>query len=189
MKKSNLILLGALAAIVFFSLIFQLSVHRNVKEVKANQKPVEMISRTREVSNFFGIVAEGPMKIHFAQDTISVLEINAPDYIVDSIQTSVTDQILDISVGSKLKNKDSVIIRIANPELQALTLGSRAHFETLGEVSGTYLHLRFNEDSSGNLNLNYDSLKHENNSTGTVILDGKVTAINLSENKEESKNE
>ncbi len=182
-------MLGALAAIVFFSLIFQLSVHSNVKEIKANRKPVEMISQTREAPSFTGLKAVGSIKILFTQNANTVLEINAPDYIADSVQTKVTDQILDISVGSKLKKRDSIIIRITNPELQALTLGSDAHFETVGEVSGTLLHLQFNEESSGNLKLNYDSLKHENNSTGTVILNGKVTAINLTENKEESKNE
>lgn len=185
MKKSNLILWGALAAIVFFSLIFQLSVHSHVKELKANKKPVEMISQAREVFTFTGIKAEGPMKILFEQDATSALEIKAPNYIVDSIQTKITDQTLDLAVSSKLKKRDSVVIRIANPRLHALTLGSKTHFETVGKVSGTHLHLQFNENSSGNLNLNYDSLKHENNSTGTVILNGKVTSINLTENKEE----
>ncbi len=185
MKRSNLILLGALAAIVFFSLIFQLSVHSYVKKTKANQKPVEMISQTREVSNFTKIKAEGPMQVLFEQDMNSALEIKAPNYIVDSVQTKITDQTLEIAVGSKLKKKDSIIVQITNPELQALTLGSKTHFETVGEVSGTHLYLRFNDNSSGNLNLKYDSLKHENYSTGTVILNGKVTSINLTENKEE----
>lgn len=185
MKKSNLILLGALAAIVFFSLIFQLSVHSYVKEGKANQKPVEVISQTREVSTFAEIKAEGPMKILFEQDVNPALEIMAPNYIVDSIRTKMTNQTLDIVVGSKLKKKDSIIVRIANPELRALTVGSNTHFETVGQISGTHLHLQFNENSSGNLDLKYDSLKHENNSTGTVILNGKVTSINLTENKEE----
>ena len=187
MKKSNLILLGALAAIVFFSLIFQLSVHSNVKAIKANQKPVEMISQIREVPAFVGINAEGNVRILFTQDSIMELKVNAPSYIVDSVQVSVSNQTLDLKVGSKLKKKDSIVVQITNPELQALNLGSDVHFETVGEVTGNHLHLKFTKNSSGNLNLSYDSLKHENNSTGTVILNGKITAIDLSENKEESK--
>ncbi|WP_420322909.1 GIN domain-containing protein [Flagellimonas sp.] len=185
MKKSNLILLGALGIALFFSLVFQLSVHSNVKKEKANEVPVEIISESRTIPYFEGIKAKNRVKITFRQSTASKVVVNAPNYIIDSVSTTVIDKQLSIEVSKKLRKRDSILIQIDQPALTHLTLNNDAHFETIGSVSGENLHLEFKDESSANLNLSYDFVKYLNNTKGEINLQGEIKKIDLIANKEQ----
>ncbi|TMU56914.1 GIN domain-containing protein [Flagellimonas algicola] len=183
MKKSSLILWGALIAILLFSFIFQLFVHSYVKEGKANIKPVQMLKQNRQLSHFTVIKASGRLKILMEQQDAVGIEVNAPDYIIDSIRTLIIDDTLDISVVSSLKKKDSIILRISNPEYHGLQFSSETSVESVGTLSGTNLDLKFSDKSSGNLELSYERLNYTNTSTGSVNLNGKINQLYFMEEK------
>lgn len=185
MKKSNLILLGAVVAIVFFSLIFQLSVHGYIKKERANQKPVEMVMEMRDTPAFTAISAKGRVKIKFEQDTTRFVQIHAPNYILDSLFTKVNESRLDIELGVGLKKKDSVLIHITNPSLNGILLHTNASFETLEMISGSNLELDFKDESSGKLELNYTHVTYRNTTTGSVDLKGEIANIKLEQNMNE----
>lgn len=183
MKKSSLILWGALIAILLFSFIFQLSVHSYVKEGKALIKPVQMLTQNRQLAHFKAIKANGRLKIIMEQQDAVAIQVNAPDYIIDSIRTLIVDDILDISVVSSLKKKDSIVLRISNPEFHGLKLSSEVSVESVGILSGTNLDLKFSDKSSGKLELSYEQLNYSNTSTGSVNLNGKINQLNFMEEK------
>jgi hypothetical protein len=186
MKKSNLILLSALGALLFFSLAFQLSVHSYVRKADANKVPTKTVVENREVSSFNGISVNSRIKVLFKQTDVPSLTVEAPDHLIDSISTSVLNEKLVIEIIKKMNRKDSITIRVNNPELVLLKLGSEAHFKTVGKISGEELNLMFTDESSADMELSYDFLKHENTSTGIVNIKGKINHVEFSnKNKEE----
>ncbi|MGW9686638.1 GIN domain-containing protein [Flagellimonas sp. 2504JD1-5] len=185
MKKSNLILLGALGAALFFSLVFQLSVHSNVKKEKANEVPVEALTESRAVPHFEGIAIKNRIKVTFSQSEDTQVVVEAPNYIIDSISTAVVDKKLIIESFKKLRKKDSITIQINHPTLKILELNDDSHFETNGQISGEHLNLIFKDKSSGNLNLSYDFVTYINNTEGKVNLQGEIKKIDLNSNKEQ----
>lgn len=185
MKKSNLILLSALGAVFFFSLAFQLSVHSYVREGDAHKVPIRMVSENRLVSSFNSISIDSRIKVLYQQKETPSLTIEAPNHLIDSINTSVLNEELTIEITKSLKKKDSITIRIDNPELTSLSLGGKAHFKTLGKISGEKLNLMFSDESSADLELSYNLLKHENTSTGIVNINGKINQVDFSNKKKE----
>ncbi|WP_190809093.1 DUF2807 domain-containing protein [Flagellimonas sp. S3867] len=185
MKKSNLILLVALGIALFFTLVFQLSVHSNVKKAEANKVAVEIISESRATFHFNGIVSKNRVKVIFNQSEDSKVVVEAPEYIIDSVSTFVVNQKLVIQVSEKLKKKDSILIHIDHTALNSLELNDSSHFETNGQISGENLHLEFKDESSANLNLSYDFVKYINNTEGTVNLQGEIKEIELASNKKQ----
>lgn len=183
MKKSNLLLVGALISIFIFTLIFQLAVHQNVKEEKATRKPMQMLVQNRKVIDFTSISAAGRVSIHFEQGEKSSLQINAPNYQMDSVITTVTNKILEVRLGSGLRKRDSVVIHIIGVKLDSLVLASDTYFETKGLVSGSQIYCDFRDDSSAKLNLDYDKVIYQNTSTGVVNLKGEVNNIEIKEDK------
>ncbi|RDY61239.1 GIN domain-containing protein [Flagellimonas nanhaiensis] len=185
MKKSNLILLGGLASIFFFSLIFQLRVHSYVKEEKKNQKTVQIVLDKRDVPHFTSILAEGRMKVVFNQQSEQKLEIHAPNYVLDSISTKVANQILKIKLGKGLKKKDSIILHVSQEQLHGIALKSNVHFETVGQVYGDSISIDINDESSANLNLAFKHVAYGNSSSGEVNLKGEIATIEIKTNQEE----
>ncbi|WP_420400070.1 GIN domain-containing protein [Flagellimonas sp.] len=183
MKKSSLILWGALIAILLFSFIFQLSVHSYVKEGKALIKPVKMQTQNRQLARFTVVKVNGRLKILMEQQDTAAIQISAPDYIIDSIRTLIVDDTLDISVASPLKKKDSIVLRISNPEFHGLKFSSEVSVESVGILSGANLDLKFRDKSSGKLELSYEQLNYSNTSTGSVHLNGKINQLNFMEEK------
>ncbi len=184
MKKSSLILWGVLVAMLLFSFIFQLSVHSYVKDGKTNRKPAQMLMQNRVLPDFSSIMAHGRLKIYIEQKDTAEFEVNAPNYIIDSVRTSVLNNVLDIQMGSSLKKKDSIVIKISNPELNRMKFGSKVSIESVGVLSGSNLHLDFSEKSSGNLQLSYENLKYSNTSSGVVTLNGNISQIELIEKRD-----
>ena len=117
-------------------------------------------------------------------DTSSVL-VEAPNYIIDSISTTLINNELVLSVSKKLKKKDSILIQIDNPILTSVKLSSNAHFETVGKVSGNELHLELKDASSGNLNLDYENMEYINNTEGSIAIQGEIKKIALTSNTEQ----
>nr|WP_298790446.1 DUF2807 domain-containing protein [uncultured Allomuricauda sp.] len=177
MKKSNLILLGALGIALFFSLVFQIVVHSNIKKAKANEIPVEVITETRVVAPFDAINASNRLRIVFLQSDESKVIVNAPNYIIDSIGTTVVNRKLIIEASKKLKKKDTIVIQINAPLLTSLELNNKVHFEADTPITGENLHLEFNDESSGAFNLSYDFVSYINNTDGAVTLKGEIEKI------------
>ena len=175
--------MGALIAILLFSFIFQLSVHSYVKEGKAHSKAVQMLTQSRPLSHFTVIKVSGRLKILLEQQDTTVIQVNAPDYIIDSISTIIIDDTLDISVVSSLKKKDSIVLRISNAEYNGLQFSSEASVESVGPLSGANLDLKFSDQSSGKLELSYEQLNYRNTSTGSVHFNGKINQLNFMEEK------
>ncbi len=185
MKKSNLILLGALGTALFFSLVFQVAVHSNIKKGKANEIPVKITSEFRTVSYFDAIKAANRVKIVFNQNDTVKVSVTAPNNIIDSVSTKVVNKKLVINTSNKLKKTDSVLLHIDAPMLTKIDLSDNSHFETSGQISGERLNLEFKDKSSGNLNLSYDFVRYINNTEGTVNLQGEIKKIDFVSNKKQ----
>nr|WP_299389046.1 DUF2807 domain-containing protein [Allomuricauda sp.] len=183
MKKSSLLLLGALGSIFIFTLIFQVAVHQNVKEVKANQKPMVMQEIELNIPSFSSIAAGGNIKIYFEHSTGHILRVNAPDYQMDSVVAKVTGRTLHLGPGKGLRSKDSVVVHVGSPGLDSLVLSSNAHFTTKGQISGPLLQLVLKDDSSAQLDLAVDKLIYKNTSSGQVTLKGAIKNLEIMEDK------
>ena len=105
MKKSNLILLCALGMAIFFSLVFQLTVHSNVRKGKSNEVAVKTMSESRDIPYFDKIVVKNRIKVIFRQNDTSSVLVEAPNYIIDSISTTVTNNELILAGEQKIKEK------------------------------------------------------------------------------------
>ncbi|WP_420602143.1 GIN domain-containing protein [Flagellimonas sp.] len=185
MKKSNLILLCALGMAIFFTLVFQLTVHSNVRKGKSNEVAVKTISESRDIPYFEKIVVKNRIKVIFRQNDTSSVLVEAPNYIIDSISTTLINNELVLSVSKKLKKKDSILIQIDNPILTSVKLSNNAHFDTAGKVSGKELHLELKDASSGNLSLDYENMEYINNTEGSIAIQGEIKKIALTSNTEQ----
>ncbi|MCL6265572.1 GIN domain-containing protein [Flagellimonas myxillae] len=183
MKKSKLLLVGAIISIFIFILIFQLVVHQNVKDVKANKKPMQILSKKLELSDFTSLAVAGRFHIYYEQSEEQSVQIEAPDYHLDSVVTKVSNKVLEIHSGLGLQKKDSVVIYISGKALDSLALMLSPHFETTNQISGRRLYLDFGGNSSAKLNLNYDTLIYKNTSLGSIQLKGEITNIELIEDR------
>ncbi|MEM9649359.1 MAG: DUF2807 domain-containing protein, partial [Bacteroidota bacterium] len=185
MKKSNLILTGALVSLFFFTLLFQLTVHSHVKREKATIKPVEILTQNREVDHFNSITVDGRVTVVFTQNLETSIQLKAPNYFIDSVNTRVQDKGLHISLGKGLKRKDSAVIHVGNSTLASLLLQSKATFLSVGELTGDSLSLEFKDESTADIQLNYNTIQYSNSSSGQINLEGNLTKIKLKEHMKE----
>ncbi|MEL6305489.1 MAG: DUF2807 domain-containing protein, partial [Bacteroidota bacterium] len=179
MKRSNLILLGALGAILLFSTAFQLTVNRYAHVIENRPKTDTWNSTTRNVDAFTEVSTDSDITLVYKTGTVSALEIKTNVLFVDSIITKVEQGTLKIDVLKALKRKDSVAIIITNPALLGITLGGECHFMGKDTLAGKHLRLEMKEKSSANIMLNYESVEYTNTSSGVVDIKGTLNQINI----------
>ncbi len=76
MKKSNKIILGALAAIFVFTIAFQLNVNRYLRSSEPKKETDASISEERTVANFNKIFVSHSIEVYFTQDSIASVTIH-----------------------------------------------------------------------------------------------------------------
>lgn len=185
MKKSNLILLGALATILIFTLAFQLTVHHYVKEDNKNRASIKRESEERKTLAFKSIKANGPLRIHLSQNNLQKVRVEAPNQILDSIKTSVVKDTLFIETLKNVRERDSVVIEVILPLLSYLQLGDKCHVESKGVISGEELYLELLEHSSAQLQLQFERMLYSNSSDGVVDITGETKNIKIISPKKE----
>ncbi|TAI49165.1 GIN domain-containing protein [Flagellimonas allohymeniacidonis] len=185
MKKSNLILISALIAIVFFSLAFQLTVHSYIKEDKANKVPEVFRSEERKTDSFGSIKTGERLRILLFQDSIQSVTVKANNSIIDSVQTSVDDGELLIKMSKDIRKKDSIVVEISCPEISALRLSGKSYVESNGILSGEQLRLELDGSSSVNLELNYKTVLYNNTSDGDIEIQGDIKNIQITNQPKE----
>lgn len=181
MKKSNLLLLGALISVFFFSLLFQFAVHRSVKSEKAKLKSTEILEEQRTPGAFTSLKAVGKFTLVFEQSDSPYLKITAPDYVMDSIQTIVDNNRLDIQMLKDIRKKDTVLIHLGTPQLDSLMLTSQVYFKSENTLKGEYLYLELMDACSADLDIDFSEVLYKNLTSGKVNLNGKIKNIQIME--------
>ncbi|MEO1484279.1 MAG: DUF2807 domain-containing protein [Bacteroidota bacterium] len=179
MKRSNLILIGALGAILLFSMAFQLTVNRYAHVIEKRPKTEEWTLDTRNPGAFAKVNSNSDITLVYKKDTTSLLEIKSNGIHLDSIITKVEREELKIDILQELKRKDSIAIVITAPTLNGITLGGKSHFITQDTLTGTQLKLELKEKSAASILLDYKHVAYTNTSSGTVEIKGSLNQINI----------
>ncbi len=175
MKTSNLIA-GIGAAVLFtMSLFFQGRVHYHVKKEKAAGYGT-FESQLRQIAHFERIQVGKKIKVVFSQDSMTTLGIWGPKELLDSIQTHVVENELQITLSSRIKTKDTVKVFVHNNTLRELELMG-GYFETKGILNTEEFHLTMDKDSNCNLNLAAQTLKVDLAKGSGLNLKGKTENI------------
>lgn len=175
MKTSNLIA-GIGAAVLFLmSLFFQGRVHYHVKKEKAAGYGT-LESQLRQIGNFDRIHVGKKIKVIFSQDSTTTLRVWAPKELLDSIQTHVVENELQITLSSRIKAKDTIKVVVNNSTLSELELAG-GYFETKGILNTEEFHLTMDKDSNCNLNLATQTLKADLAKGSGLNLKGKTENI------------
>ncbi|MEL6916577.1 MAG: DUF2807 domain-containing protein [Bacteroidota bacterium] len=180
MKKSNLILIGTGIALLIFFFAFQLSLHSNIERNEIKVDGDLVASEIRSVSRFKKLNIEKGIKVFLKQDSIISLSITAPKNWLPHIKTQVQDDELIIEKTKHTQNKDSVIVFISMETLNQVNVNSGGGLETVGRVNGSHLELNFEEESKGNLELSYASIKCNLASGSKVKISGNSNEIDIS---------
>ncbi|WP_422079666.1 GIN domain-containing protein [Ulvibacterium sp.] len=179
MKRSNLILLGALGAIFVFMTALQVRMKGYVKgEVQRDYG--NFVKSTREVSEFKAIAVSDGIKVEFEQTPKTTITIEARENLMSFVRTEIIEETLIIEKAKKMRGKDSVKVFVSNAQLDSLRVSSGSSFTTLGMVSGGDLKLVFRGESEGDLELNYESVQCSFSSDSEVNLTGDSKKIKFS---------
>ncbi|MEM8846672.1 MAG: DUF2807 domain-containing protein [Bacteroidota bacterium] len=179
MKKSNLILFGALAAILIFTLVFQLTTHHYMKKEDGERAMATRISEERTVTTFKNIKSIGTLSIILVQDSLHKVQVEAPNHLIDSVRTNVVQDTLFIESKKNIKKRDSVLIHITLKSLEHLGLDTYSGIESKGSISGNELNLELQGQSAAKLLLNYEHMRYSNSSNGTVDISGDIKNIKI----------
>jgi len=177
MKKSNKVLLVALAAVFIFSIAFQLKVNRYLRSSEPKKEILQKISEERMVSNFDKISVSQGIEVYFTQDSITQIKIEGFKNNIEHILTDVKNGELLITQHKQSKNFGISKIFVTNTELTELKVASEAYFETMGEVTGEHLILEFGSDTKANLELSYNSVICKAFSGSQVKFKGNTSNI------------
>ncbi|WP_108808502.1 GIN domain-containing protein [Aquimarina spinulae] len=184
MKTSNWIVIGALGAVILFFLAFQFSIHDNVRKGELRENAIQytgnMISETRNVSAFSKISVTHGIEVFFKQDSLAEVKVEASENLMAYIKTEVKHNKLIIEKTKREEKGDTVRIFVSNHQLDSLQVASESYFETKGTVSGKDLILEFTDDSNGNLELSYESVKCSATPGSNVKLKGNTNQIDFS---------
>lgn len=179
MKKSNLIVLIALAVLFMLTMAFQLSVHGYIKKGAADGVG-EFVTQNREISNFTKLTIRGKIKVEFEQDTLSEISVIAPKKVMDSILTEINNDELIISKHVSVPGKDTVKVILSNHTLEVLKIDSGAYFYTSGILSGQNLQIEIKGKSKATLEVSYDLINCRTDPKAKVQLKGDAKKIDFS---------
>ncbi|WP_435622729.1 GIN domain-containing protein [Flagellimonas sp.] len=179
MKKSNLILFGALGAILIFTLAFQLTTHRYIKEDNRKRATATRVTEERTITPFKGISTMAPIKIVLVQDSLQKIQIEAPSYLIDSVKTYVANDTLSIETPNDIRKRDSVKVHITLKTLEHLQLGSYSIIESKDTIAGNELNLQLKGHSAAQLLLKYEHMNYSNTSDGLVDIAGDIKNIKI----------
>ncbi len=177
MKRSNLILLGALAAIFFFMTALQVRMNGYVKE-EVLRDYGNFVDDARTLPKFENIAVTDGIKVFFDQNDTSSIQVEAREELLDFITTKVVDETLVIEKTKRMREKDSVSVFISNPKLDSLNVNS-ASFYTKGLVMGNVLKMVFSDGADGNLELTYELLECSFSESSNVSLTGNSKKMNF----------
>ncbi|MEW7293006.1 GIN domain-containing protein [Aquimarina sp. 2304DJ70-9] len=181
MKKSNLMVLGALGATIFFFSAFQFSIHSYVeKGAIEDVESGDFISEIKTIPMFRKISVHHGIQVFFRQDSMTQVRVEAPRTLMPYIRVKVEQEKLILEKTKRMQSVDSIVIHITNPELDELYVLPDGHFRTIGMVSGKDLKLEFSDDSKGKLELSYESVKCKASSESKVVLNGNSKNIDFS---------
>ncbi|WP_299213969.1 DUF2807 domain-containing protein [uncultured Aquimarina sp.] len=179
MKRSNLILLGALGAIFLYFTVLQFSTHNYVRN-GVIEEAGSVISETRKISDFISIDVRDNMRVYFKQDSITQVTIEAPENFIPHIKTKVNQGTLMIEKIKSINTDDTIKVFISNHHLDSVKVRSTAHFKTIGIVTGKELILEFRGESTGDLEVTYELVKCKTTSDANIKLKGNSKEINFS---------
>ncbi|MEM9076084.1 MAG: DUF2807 domain-containing protein [Bacteroidota bacterium] len=179
MKKSNLILFGALAAILIFTLVFQLTTHHYVRQYGKERTTATNVIEQRTLSTFKGITTSAPIKIVLVQDSLQKIQVEAPNYLVDSVKTLVANDTLSIETPDGIGKRDSVKVFVALKTLKHLQLDSYSSIESKDTIVGKELNLQLRGHSTAQLLLKFEHMNFSNTSDGLVDITGDIKNIKI----------
>lgn len=181
MKKSNLILLSALGAILLFSSAFQLTVNRYARRIEQKPKTAKWNTVSRNVAKFDQVSTNAAITLVYQKGITPKLEIQTNVPFVDSITTKVVKGELKIDLLKSLKHNDSVAIVITNPELSGIRLGGESHFIGKDTLSGNHITMVLTNKSSAKIILDYNTVEYTNTSSGSVDIKGILNQIKITD--------
>ncbi|MEM9363724.1 MAG: DUF2807 domain-containing protein [Bacteroidota bacterium] len=179
MKKSNLILFGALAAILIFTLVFQLTTHHYMKQEDSKRIIATRVSEERTIVSFKSIKTNGALHVILVQDSLHKVHVEAPNHLIDSVNTAVLQDTLFIKSKKGIKKRDSVVINVSLKSLEFLELDTYSTVTSKDSISGDELNLELKGESEAKLLLNYEHMRYSNTSEGTVDISGDIKTIKI----------
>ncbi len=179
MRKSNLVLIIAVAVLAFFFLAFQAIMHDYIDKVDRRKVVSDFKEEIRTVSSFKRIYNSQDATIYFTQDSITTIKIKGPETYISKVKIRVVGDTLFIDKTPEIRKKDSVKIFISNPGLIEIDMSSGTMFETVHQVLGDKIELHFSNASKGYLDLSYKSVKCKAVSDSKVNIKGNSNHIDF----------
>ncbi len=181
MKKSKRIVLASLLPIAFFFLSFQWSMHRYMDTEPFDEKPDKIVSRTREIGRFNQLSVGEGIQVFFKQDSMpGRLRVEAPESSISRLREALKGTKLYLELPENTRSKAGIKVYLNNQDLKQLNVAKGGAFTTVDTLAGQHLKLTFLDNSSGTLQLSYQSVKCEAAPGAKVRITGNSKQIDFS---------
>jgi hypothetical protein len=153
MKTSKILFLSALIIILLsittFIVFLKLNFDKDCIEGNGN-----VITREFNLQHFKAVSVNNPVLVELTQDSIQSVIISTDENILESMDISVKDEMLNIGRKKCIKGMDHITIKISMDTLIKLDLNSGGRLKSKNVIKGNFLEA--NVSSGGNLEMNMD---------------------------------
>ena len=176
MKTANKILFITFGILVIAIFAIMLTIRIQLsKEVMEGSGMI--ISEPRESRSFDGIVVQGSIDVYLKQGDAHSIIVYADDNLLEHIKTDINQDVLQISIGKRIKTikKPKVYIEYVNMEKLNASAGAKLHAETA--IHGNELSLNLRSGAEGHLNIIYQKADIEIKTGASATISGTVDTL------------
>ncbi|WP_293890773.1 head GIN domain-containing protein [Flavobacterium sp.] len=166
-------IIAATIAAVLFS-----SCHTNISWGEGLDGNGKVITEKRNVEgNFSKVDVSRGLNVTLEQADTYFVEVEADQNLQEHITTKVENGTLFITSDENIDEATAKNIRVKLPSLMTLTTTSGASVTTKNTFSGTDIEVKASSGSEADLNLEFDNVKCETSSGGSLTVKGKALKL------------
>ncbi len=180
MKKSNIILLSALllvlAGITFSAIYIRSVMHEELEKGDGNIE-----KELRHASSFNRIDVTGNLTVHFVQDTVLEIIIEADSNLLEHIQTDVENGIMNISHSRGIRARN-LKVHVSQEYLEEVRLNGGGRFITVKPLKLDNLNLTANGGGRFEIEGIFEVLRLNLNAGAFAKLTGRCEDFSVTAN-------
>ncbi|MDQ3192250.1 MAG: DUF2807 domain-containing protein [Bacteroidota bacterium] len=134
----------------------------------------EPIIRTLEIDSFNAIHLSSSQGVTLSQGVEQKIEIKAPENIIELLNTSVKNNIWEISFQECVK-AGTIEINITTPTIEAITITGSGSVKSLNNLNVNQMSISVSGSGNADLMLNAQEISTNISGSGNVKLNGSAT--------------
>lgn len=171
MKKSNIILLSALI-VVLLSITISMIYFKSALYEEVEKGDGDIQKEMRYVSPFNRLNVTGNLTVHFTQDTVVEVFVEADSNLLEHIKTEVEDGVMKISHSRGIQARN-LKIHISREQLEDIRLSGGGRFITVKPVQFDAINLTANGGARLEMDGVFELMNMELNAGSLAKLSGE----------------